>query len=50
MIYTYNIFLKSYDFNAKSFQDDNNLVIIGEKKWGNNLKIIMKYLTLRFWK
>lgn len=40
--------VKSYDFRAKTFQDGSNMVIIGEKKWGYNVKSILKYLFLRF--
>jgi len=39
----------SYDFKTKSFQKDNDLLVIGEKKWGNNPKAILKYLVLRYW-
>jgi hypothetical protein len=39
----------SYDFKTKSFQKDEDLVIIGERKWGNNPKAILKYLVLRYW-
>lgn len=42
--------IKSFDFNSKTLQDDNNLVVISEKKWGSNFKSIMKYLVLRFLK
>ncbi len=42
--------IRSYDFSTKSFQDDSNLVVVGEKKWGKNLKSIVKYLILRYWK
>lgn len=39
----------SYNFKTKSFQKDNDLLVIGNKKWGNNPKAIMKYMLLRFW-
>jgi len=39
--------VKSYDFRTDSFQRNDRLVIIGDKRWGTNIKQIMKYLTLR---
>jgi hypothetical protein len=39
----------SYDFEKKALQDDSDLAVIGEKKWGSNPKTIMKYLFLRYW-
>ena len=39
--------VKSYDFKTGSFQRNDRLVIIGDKRWGTNIKQIMKYLTLR---
>lgn len=41
--------VKSYDFERKRFQNDSDLVIKSEKKWGNNIKSILKYLILRFY-
>lgn len=38
----------SYDFKKGAFQKDNELLISGEKTWGNSLKDIGKYLTLRY--
>ena len=38
----------SYDFKTKAIQKDDELVIIGDKKWGNNVKALMKYLALRY--
>jgi hypothetical protein len=38
----------SYDFHKKALQSDDDLVVIGEKTWGYNVKAIMKYLVLRF--
>ena len=40
----------SYDFEAKALQKDDELVVFGEKRWGTNLKAILKYLGLRYWK
>jgi hypothetical protein len=37
----------SYDFKTKAFQKDDELVVIGEKRWGSNMRAIMKYLFLR---
>jgi hypothetical protein len=42
--------VKSYDFKTKGFQSDDALVVIGEKTWGRDFKMLMKYLVLRFWK
>jgi len=39
--------VESFDFNTKSFQKDNERVIIGEKIWGTNIKQLLKYLILR---
>lgn len=41
--------VKSYDFKTKEFQNDDALVVIGEKTWGRDFKMLMKYLVLRFW-
>ncbi len=40
--------IKSYDFKTKAFQKAGDLVIIGDKEWGSNLKHIMKYAVLRY--
>ena len=42
--------VKSYDFKTKGFQKDDALVLIGEKFWGRDFKMLMKYWVLRFWK
>ena len=42
------IAIKSFDFKTHSLQDDDQLLVEGKTKWGTNLKIIMKYLYLRF--
>jgi hypothetical protein len=39
----------SYNFETKSLQKDDNLTIVGEKKWANNPKAILKYILLRLW-
>lgn len=43
-----HVAVSSYDFRSQNFQDDNNLVVTGNIKWGTNIKSIMKYLVLRF--
>ncbi len=45
-----HVAVKSYDFKTSTFQRNNDLVIVGEKKWGRDLKSIMKYLFLRYYK
>ena len=40
--------VKSWDFSNGRFQGDDELVLIGEKEWGTNLKAILKYLVLRY--
>lgn len=42
--------VKSYDFKTNSFQNDSDQMLIGEKKWGSNIKSIMKYLVLRYYR
>jgi hypothetical protein len=37
----------SYNFHKKRYQNDDELVIIGNKEWGNDFRSIMKYLYLR---
>lgn len=39
--------VKSFDFEANSFQTDNNLAVIAETMWGSHLKTLYKYLTFR---
>ena len=39
--------VKSYDFEKKGMQGDNDLVVVGEKEWGTNPRNIFKYLLLR---
>ena len=41
--------VKSYDFGTTSLHQDNNLVVIGQKTWGTNLKSILKYFVLRYY-
>jgi len=38
----------SYDFKTKSFQKDDDRIIVGDKKWGTNPKAILKYMLLRY--
>jgi hypothetical protein len=40
--------IKSFDFNSNSLQKDNELIVEGEKKWGNNLKNIIKYFVIKY--
>jgi hypothetical protein len=40
--------VKSYDFRAKTFQDDADLLVIGERKWGTDPKTLLKYMLLRY--
>jgi hypothetical protein len=40
--------VRSYDFKTNAFQGDDDLVVHGEKTWGSNAKIILKYLMLRY--
>jgi len=42
--------VKSWDFNTGKFQEDDELVVTGEKEWGWDVKTLMKYFYLRyFW-
>jgi len=38
----------SYDFKTGRMQNDDELVVIGEREWGRNPKAILKYLVLRY--
>jgi hypothetical protein len=40
--------VKSWDFERDRFQGDDELVVSGEKEWGSNPKMILKYLVLRY--
>ena len=40
--------VKSYDFKTGRMQNDDELVVLGEKEWGSNPKAILKYLVLRY--
>lgn len=42
------VVIKSYDVETNSFQNDDNLVIIGETTWGNHLKTLYKHFNFRF--
>ena len=33
----------SYDFNTDRLQKNDDLVVIGEKEWGRDVKNLMKY-------
>jgi len=42
--------VKSWDFKTNRFQKDDELVVIGERKWGWDVKTLMKYFYVRyFW-
>ena len=42
--------VNSYDFKSDQFHKDDELVVIGEREWGMDLKTLMKYFYLRyFW-
>ena len=40
--------VKLYDFAKNRLQKDNELTVLGEKEWGRNPKMILKYLVLKF--
>lgn len=40
--------VRSYDFNKNRFQSVDELVVVGEKEWGTDMKGLMKYVLLRF--
>jgi hypothetical protein len=39
--------VKSYDFKTGKLQENDELVLIGEKEWGWNAKMWLKYVVLR---
>jgi hypothetical protein len=39
--------VKSYDYKSGKMQGNDELVVIGEKEWGWNPKMWLKYLVLR---
>jgi hypothetical protein len=42
--------VKSWDFDTGKFQENDELVVTGEKEWGWDVKTLMKYFYLRyFW-
>jgi len=41
------IAVQSYDFKTKRLQTDDELTVIGEKEWGRNPKMLLKYMALR---
>jgi len=45
-----HVAVKAYDFKTNGFQGDDELVVIGKKTWGRDLKNLMKYLVLRFYR
>jgi len=40
--------IKSYDYKVRRLQRDDELLVNGRKEWGWDLKMLGKYLTLRF--
>ncbi len=40
--------VKSFDFKKNELQDNRDLMVWGEKDWGKNPKVILKYLLLRY--
>lgn len=40
--------VESYDFGMRALQKDTELVIRGNKTWGNSPRTIIKYLVLRY--
>jgi hypothetical protein len=38
----------SYDFKTGAFQNDDELIIHGDKRWGSNMKHLIKYFVLRY--
>ena len=43
-----NVEVRSYNFKTNSLQGDSELVVSGNKIWGNSIKPIMKYFYLRY--
>ena len=43
-----NVDVKSYDFRINRMQRDDELVVMGKKKWGSDIKTLMKYFYLRY--
>ena len=42
-----NVAVTSYDYKTGKLQANDDLVVIGEKEWGWNAKMILKYLVIR---
>lgn len=40
--------VKSFNFNKNAMERDDELVVLGNKRWGWNFKIIMKYFLLKY--
>jgi hypothetical protein len=40
--------IRSWDFKEKRLQDDDELVVMGERYWGSNLKALTKYAIMRW--
>lgn len=40
--------IRSWDFGTRRFQQDDELVVLGRRYWGNNLKALGKYAVLRW--
>jgi len=43
-----HVAIKSYNFKTKTLQNNGDLAVVGEKKWGGDIKSVVKYLVLRF--
>jgi hypothetical protein len=43
-----NVAVKSYDFNTGKMQGNDELVVIGDKEWGWNMRNLAKYFMMRF--
>jgi hypothetical protein len=42
-----HVAVKSYDFRKRMFQDDADLVVVGERQWGSDPKSLLKFMLLR---
>ncbi|HHL34204.1 MAG TPA: DUF362 domain-containing protein [Desulfobulbaceae bacterium] len=43
-----NVGIKSFNFRTGSFQKDDELIVLGDKRWGNNIKPLLKYFILKY--
>jgi hypothetical protein len=42
------IAVRSFDFKTERLQGDDEMTVIGDREWGRNPKILLKYLMLRY--